>query len=147
MDAGTLGQGTNDRLYWGLLFINLFIMYLAAWDRWLWWALGFSLGVVQGLSCPRGTWDLTSLTRDQTGVPCIGRQSLNHWTSREVPTGDFLTTGRDGAVSVAMPSVPGSAPGTRWVLFEKWNFRSFQRGPVGPNPGALNTVTGDWVLH
>ena len=30
-------------------------------------------------------WDLSSLTRDQTHVPCIGRQILNHWTTREVP--------------------------------------------------------------
>ena len=29
-------------------------------------------------------WDLSSLTRDQTHTPCIGRQSLNHWTAREV---------------------------------------------------------------
>ena len=30
-------------------------------------------------------WDLSSPTKDQTHIPCIGRQSLNHWTSREVP--------------------------------------------------------------
>ena len=34
---------------------------------------------------PRGMWDLSSLTRDQTRTPCIGRRSLNHWTAREVP--------------------------------------------------------------
>ena len=34
---------------------------------------------------PRGMWDLSSLTRDQTCTPCIGRRSLNHWTAREVP--------------------------------------------------------------
>ena len=32
-----------------------------------------------------GMWDLSSLTRDQTHTPCIGRWSLNHWTDREVP--------------------------------------------------------------
>ena len=32
-----------------------------------------------------GMWNLTSLTRDQTQVTCIGRQILNHWTTREVP--------------------------------------------------------------
>lgn len=31
-----------------------------------------------------GMWDLNSQTRDQTGVPCMGRQILNHWTTREV---------------------------------------------------------------
>ena len=27
---------------------------------------------------PCSMWDLSSLTRDQTHTPCIGRQSLNH---------------------------------------------------------------------
>ena len=35
--------------------------------------------------CPRGMWDLHSPTRDQTYTPCIGRRSLSHWTTREVP--------------------------------------------------------------
>ena len=30
-------------------------------------------------------WDLNSPTRDWTHMPCIGRWSLNHWTTREVP--------------------------------------------------------------
>ena len=34
---------------------------------------------------PHGMWDVSFLTRDQTHVPCIGRQILNHWTTREVP--------------------------------------------------------------
>ena len=29
-------------------------------------------------------WDLSSLTRDWTHVPCIGGQILNHWITREV---------------------------------------------------------------
>ena len=36
-------------------------------------------------------WDLNSPTRDQTYTPCIGRQSLNHWTTREVSARLFLT--------------------------------------------------------
>ena len=35
-------------------------------------------------SLPYGMWDLSSPTRDQTPVCCIGRQILNHWTTREV---------------------------------------------------------------
>ena len=34
--------------------------------------------------CLQGMWDLSSPTRDQTCIPCIGRWSLNHWTTREV---------------------------------------------------------------
>ena len=43
----------------------------------LFYALGFFS--LQGL------WDLISPTRDQTCAPYIGRQSLNHWTTREIP--------------------------------------------------------------
>ena len=34
---------------------------------------------------PRGMWALSSLTRDWICTSCIGRWSLNHWTTREVP--------------------------------------------------------------
>ena len=30
-------------------------------------------------------WDLSSPSRDQTHVPCIGRWSLTHWTTRKGP--------------------------------------------------------------
>ena len=39
---------------------------------------------------PRGMWDLSSLTRDQTCTPCLGRQSLKQRTTGEVPK-HFLT--------------------------------------------------------
>ena len=38
----------------------------------------------------RSIWDLSSQTRDQTFIPCIRRQILNHWTTREVPVETFL---------------------------------------------------------
>lgn len=34
--------------------------------------------------CPQDMWDHSSLTRDRTCPPCIGRWNLNHWASREV---------------------------------------------------------------
>ena len=34
---------------------------------------------------PGGMWGLSSLTKDWTLTPCIGRWSRNHWTTREVP--------------------------------------------------------------
>ena len=37
------------------------------------------------LSWPWGLGDPSSLIRDWTRVPCIGRWSLNRWTTREVP--------------------------------------------------------------
>ena len=39
---------------------------------------------------PHSMWNLSSLTRDQTRVPCIVRRILYHWTTREVPYIVFL---------------------------------------------------------
>ena len=36
-----------------------------------------------------GMWDLRSPTRDCAWSPCIGRWSLNHWATREVPIYHF----------------------------------------------------------
>ena len=36
------------------------------------------------LICPLACGILSSPTRDQTHIPCIARQILNHWTTREV---------------------------------------------------------------
>ena len=41
-------------------------------------------------SLPRGMWDLSSLTRNQTCVPCIAGRILYHWTTREVHVHLFL---------------------------------------------------------
>lgn len=41
---------------------------------------------------PRGKWDPSSPTRDQTHVPCIGSWVLNHWTTREILIYLFLVT-------------------------------------------------------
>ena len=41
---------------------------------------------------PWGMWDFSSPTRDQICIPCIGKGSLNHWTTREVPPCSFLHT-------------------------------------------------------
>ena len=39
---------------------------------------------------PFNMWDLSFLTRDQTCVPCVGVQILNHWTTREAPHDNLL---------------------------------------------------------
>ena len=46
---------------------------------------GVSVAVAHGLSCPAACGTLVLPTRDQICIPCIGRQILNQWTSREVP--------------------------------------------------------------
>ena len=45
-----------------------------------------SLVSAPGLSCPGACGILVPQLRDQTHVPCIGRQILNHWITREVLT-------------------------------------------------------------
>ena len=59
-----------------LVFIEFVVVLL------LLYVLGFWL---------QGIWDLGSLTRELTHIPNIGRQSLNHWTAREVPKFVFLS--------------------------------------------------------
>ena len=46
------------------------------------WHMDVPCGVWAWL--PQDVWDLSFLTRDQTCVPCIGRQVLNPWTTKEV---------------------------------------------------------------
>ena len=38
---------------------------------------------------PGGMWDLSSWIRNQTHTPFTGRQSVNHWTTKEVPVISF----------------------------------------------------------
>ena len=90
--------------------ISLFLKKLFLKVRWVLvavcssclWRGNFSLVVVQRLqskpaqqfaarglkhqvSCSSVSGDLSFLTRDGTGTPCIGSQILNHGTTREVP--------------------------------------------------------------
>ena len=52
------------------------------------WSVRASLVVAHGFSC---IWDLSSPIGDQIRVPCIGRQILNHWATREVPGSTILS--------------------------------------------------------
>ena len=47
------------------------------------WHMGLVAPRRVGCQFPHGVWDLSSLTRDQTCVPCTGRQIFNHWTTRK----------------------------------------------------------------
>ena len=54
------------------------------------------MGLAFGLSC---LWHVgSSWTRDLTGVPCVSRQTLNHWTTREVLSSSFNTVFKIGQV-------------------------------------------------
>ena len=67
-----------------------------------------------------GFWHLSFPNRDQTHTPCIGRQSLNHWTAREVPRTSVLTV-RQNLVS-ASSSKTFQTPPTLPLQGRKNNF-------------------------
>ena len=53
-----------------------------------------------------GMLDLTSQIKDQTCIPCIARQILNHWTTREVPQSSLSL----------IPHPYLTSPKTHWLL-------------------------------
>ena len=78
-------------LYWILLQYFLFFMFLV-FCFWLW-----------------DVWDLSYLTRNETCTPCIGRQSLNHQTNRDVSS----------TYSLSDHNVPGAPLGAGDALISK----------------------------
>ena len=94
-------------LFYFYLFIILYLFYLfilvvpgLSCGRWApWLRLVGSLVAAGGLlSCDMWTLSCgvhvgsSSLTRDRTRIPCIGRQILNHWATREVPASILFST-------------------------------------------------------
>lgn len=65
-----------------------------------------------------GMWDLTSHTRGRTFVPCIARQILNHWTSREVPVMQIFPSGLNSFGPD--PQFPSLYPAFLW-----WSFSTY----------------------
>ena len=87
---------------WDLLknYFCIYFIFGYVWS-WLWHAGSFLvaqcslfLGALELSHCaqaysPQGMWDLSSQTRDWTYISHIGRQTLNHSTTKEVPIWDF----------------------------------------------------------
>ena len=80
-------MGINSLSLWLLLSTLLFYLFicLAVWV--LSCSMQQTLLSLCGLQTQLlyGMWDLSFLTRNQTPVPCTGRQAFNHWTTGEVP--------------------------------------------------------------
>ena len=84
---------------------HLFIHLAASGTLCLTWSLSLQL---PGL--PRGTWDLSSLTRDRAHVPCIARRILNYWTAREARWQALWCEGSDASHVTNLSPVPSSLP-------------------------------------
>ena len=61
-----------------------------------------------GLSCPEACWDLSSLTSDRTHVPYLGRQILDHWTTREIAEILKKNLNKGPSILVCMKSTVGA---------------------------------------
>ena len=72
---------------------------------------------------PQGMWDLSSLTRDWTHIPCIGRRSLNHWTARSVPSfvNPVWKKKSSGSQTLALPQSPREL--VKIHIFKVWEFK------------------------
>ena len=67
------------------VFFFFFNIYLFIWLSWVLLRQAGSLVVSCELLVTARMWDLSPLTRDRTCAPALEAQSLNHWTTREVP--------------------------------------------------------------
>ena len=85
-EAGLLQLLCRDSLWWFLLLLSTDSRTQGL-QQFSLWALEFGLSRSgAGAQLPLGMWNLSSRTRDQTHVPCIGSRILNHWTTRAVPS-------------------------------------------------------------
>ena len=78
-------------------------------------------------------WDLSTLTRDRTDIPHIGRWILNQWTTREVPTSSvYLGT--------------AAAAAAKWLQSCLTLCNPIDGSPPdSPVPGILQARTLEWV--
>ena len=104
-------------------FVQDFYFYL---DVDYFWSLYWMCCSIASALCfafsQQGTWDLSSQTKDQTRTLfCIGRQSLNHWTTTDVLVGLFLKfslcSNATSLVKLSLTSQPKGAPplALHWV--------------------------------
>ena len=86
-----------------LIFSSFFLLvwFIYFWPdilkRFLWCGTIFKVCIEFGTTLllffffwPQVMWNLSSPTRNQTCTLCIGRWSLDHWTSKEVPGLTFI---------------------------------------------------------
>ena len=86
-----LPSSFHDPLFYFILFLKIFLMWtiFKVFIEFVTVLLLFYVLVFW----PQGMWDLSSPTRDWTLTHCIGRWSLNYWTTREFPWSSILKKG------------------------------------------------------
>ena len=88
---------------------------------------------------PRGMWDLSSPTRDRACTSYTGRQSLNHWTTREVPAHvSFCHPGLNGNTNLPTPFCPSS------LLYGLMPVSLLQVSTKSANIGSIISFLTDW---
>ena len=97
---------------------------------------------------PHGMWDLTSLTRGGTCIPCSERWILNHWTTRQVP----LNIGFSDACSLFSSLYPSSGIIMYCILIVLWPFIYLWLQIRIPNPDPFSQPQAliqrfIWYLH
>ena len=94
-------------------------------------------------------WDLSSPTRDRICVPFIGRQILNHWTTREVPGSKFwVEPKRWPLLAISNHRSKEIAIFLLWVLLSTHSSR-VHLNLVLMGHGECNMQTGqqEWQTH
>ena len=66
------------------IFFSFFFFLTVAHFQSLYWICYNTASVFALFFLLRVMWDLSSLAREWTCIPCIGRWSLKHWTAKEV---------------------------------------------------------------
>ena len=76
-------SGTSDFILFYFMFFFFFLNVCVDHFKSLYKICYYTLQFYVLVSWPGDMWDLSSLTRDWTHTPCIDRQSINRWTTRE----------------------------------------------------------------
>ena len=103
---------------------------LSPFKHFIFWRCWSSLRCVALASCgaqaqlPCGMCGLSSSTRDWTHIPHTGRQILNHWTTREVPS--LLSPSQTFLSLLSHLSVNGTATESNW----RYDISSMGRRPA-----------------
>ena len=133
-------------LCWFLIFLQFFLMWtiLKVFIEFVTILLLFSgFGFLA-----QGIWDVSSPTMDQTCTPCIGRWSLNHWTTREVPTLGFRQASSLVLSPLACLEIFFSAHLLQWSLtvFGK-PLRQRRPCPLSNSEPQIASSGEEWALN